>query len=251
MNKITDSINLAKELYKYGVVNENELVEDKSLALITNLTLIQEELTVGIGVNPSNDIENEIERVKRKVPKWLSKPHQYNSRILFAYIKLSMFNQLPVKFHELMNFTEMDEKVFLGHYNGMKIISEKNHAKVFEEENKIITLWQPIANFVLSLYLENYFRIWAKDEGGMSQNYVIENYVTVLKKSIPKHLEEYDDNTQYANLFECKNISFLEELRKRYLKNGEWEKITSNTNFPSAIKKYIEFLESNTYKIEN
>lgn len=250
MNKLIESIELAKELYKYGVVHENNLIEDKSLSLITNLTLIQEMFSVETSSNSNNNIENEIERVKRKVPKWLGK-EQYNSRILFAYIKLSNFNQLPVKFSDLMNFTEIDEKTFLGHYNGMKIITKKNHAKVFEEENKIITLWEPVADFILSLYLEDDFKVWVKEEGGMSKDYVVESYIKALKKSIPKHLEEYENSTQYENLFLSKNINFLEQLRKKYLKDGEWENITSNTILPSSLKKYIDFLESNIYKVED
>jgi hypothetical protein len=35
----------------------------------------------------------------------------------------------------------------------MKIISEKNHGKIFNEENGQVTLWEPIKDFVINQYI--------------------------------------------------------------------------------------------------
>lgn len=34
----------------------------------------------------------------------------------------------------------------------MKMISEKNHAKVFAEENGEISLWKPVTQFIIDEY---------------------------------------------------------------------------------------------------
>ena len=239
MNKLLESIDLAKELYKYGVLNENKFIEDKSLSLLTSLSLLENESS--FDKDNKNSIENEIVRVKRKVPKWFSKPTQYNSRILLSYMKLSKCNQVSIEINKLMDFTGIEEKIFFGHYNNMKIISEKNHAKVFEEDNKRVLLWEPISNFVSSYYREDAFRKWAKSEGKMTNENVVEQYINTLKIKIPKLLEEKSSEIQYENLFLCEDINILEELHLKFLKDGEWHEEKHST-YPSSIKKYIDYL---------
>ena len=36
----------------------------------------------------------------------------------------------------------------------MKIMSYKNHGKVFTEENGIVTLWDPVADFIIEEYIK-------------------------------------------------------------------------------------------------
>jgi len=239
MSKLLESITLAKELYKYGVMNENKFIEDKSLTLITSLLLLKNEPS--LEKNHKNSIENEIIRVKRKVPKWFDKATQYNSRILLSYMKLSNCNQVSIDINELMSFTGIEEKIFFGHYNNMKIISEKNHAKVFEEVNKRVLLWKPIATIVSAYYREETFRIWAKKGGKMTNETVVEQYILLLKIKIPKFLKEINSELQYENLFLCEDKNILQELHLKFLKNGEWHGQMHGT-CPSAIKKYMDFL---------
>jgi len=42
--------------------------------------------------------------------------------------------------------------LFYRHYNLMKNIFEKNHAKVFIEENEKVSLWNPITKFIIKVF---------------------------------------------------------------------------------------------------
>ena len=44
---------------------------------------------------------------------------------------------------------------FTSHFNQMKIISERNHAKVFDEAYGKVKLWKPIASFIIDLYKQH------------------------------------------------------------------------------------------------
>lgn len=97
-----------------------------------------------------NRIAVEVDKVKRKVPKWLDNPNQICSRILIIYMKLSNNNALQVKRSKLQSeFEKGCDEPFFSNYNQMKYFGERNHAKVFSEDgNGNIQLWTPIASFV-------------------------------------------------------------------------------------------------------
>ena len=57
--------------------------------------------------------------------------------------------------NKLEEQSEIEPKIFLGHYNAMKTISKKNHAKVFEEINKEVSLWKPVAGFIEEIFEGN------------------------------------------------------------------------------------------------
>ncbi|MCI5161832.1 MAG: hypothetical protein D3917_07380 [Candidatus Electrothrix sp. AX5] len=116
-----------------------------------------------VGVSASNlhsynpkskdEADQEIEKVKRKLPKWFRNPSQCNSTILYSYLKLSEEKQ-----HVSLKLLRDDCKSvngFDGNYNQMKNFGKKNHGKVFEERDGYVTLWEPVREFVLKLYNEN------------------------------------------------------------------------------------------------
>ena len=144
---------------------------------------IKEELTV---VNGDNDIENiidiedylsdigeyyteetdleyynnnreeiEIDKVRRKVPKWIRCPHQINSTILNSYMELSRNGILPVAVSDLQDLCKnRGVEKFIGHYNQMKNFGLRNHAKVFEQSKYSgkIFLWPEVATYIKGLY---------------------------------------------------------------------------------------------------
>ena len=144
MFKLDDTLDKVKELHSHSILNNDDYYIDRLLEIIIDLSTIDNQLLVG-GKSEIN--EDEIEKVKRKVPKWMTKTHQYNYQILKAYMDLSDCNKIPIPVDVLEDYSEMSE-MFLGHYNAMKIISEKNHAKVFEETDKVVELWKPVAKFI-------------------------------------------------------------------------------------------------------
>jgi len=144
MSELDEVLNRVKELHSHSILNNNECYTEELLQIIIDLSTINSQSLTNV---KSEIDEDEIEKVKRKVPKWMNKKHQYNYQILKAYMDLSDCNEVPVSVDILEDYTEMTE-IFLGHYNGMKIISQKNHAKVFEEIDKKVQLWKPVAKFI-------------------------------------------------------------------------------------------------------
>lgn len=94
--------------------------------------------------------KNEVDKIENRIPKWFRNPHQINSKILIAYMEL-LGDEKSVPFHKLEASCH-SIKTFHSNYNQMKIISEKNHAKVFEEAGNRITLWEPTRTFVKKEY---------------------------------------------------------------------------------------------------
>jgi len=161
INIVKKILNSSKKAYKESVIIENDLLEEELLLIITNTQLLlteienQEELKAQKATqkDKTQQQRSEVERVFRRVPLWLEKPYQYNSKMLSTFMTLSKNNQIPVSIELLersLGFN--DSRKFLSHYNGMKNISAKNHAKVFEEEHGHIRLWEPVAEFIEYLF---------------------------------------------------------------------------------------------------
>ena len=91
--------------------------------------------------------QQEVWKVQNRIPKWFKNPNQYNSQILIAYMDLlGEHNSVPLYKLEARC---RKIKTFKNNYSQMKIISERNHAKVFEEAGGRITLWEPVRDFVI------------------------------------------------------------------------------------------------------
>lgn len=92
----------------------------------------------------------EIAKVHRRIPKWIERPSQINSRILNLYMNLSKNASSPIHYKVLKEkYEQMYDNSFKANYDQMKNFGTKNHAKVFYESEKgLISLWEPIAIFV-------------------------------------------------------------------------------------------------------
>ena len=96
--------------------------------------------------------EQEISKIRNKIPKWFRNPEQINTKILVSFMQLSCKNTKPVYIDELQTDCA-NIYTFDTNYNQMKIIAERNHAKVFDEDyNGMISLWQPVADFICEEY---------------------------------------------------------------------------------------------------
>ena len=153
IKKILES---SKKAYRESVVIDNEVIEEELLTIIGSAKYLLNKLEddqvarekkLKIGIRSEVD---EIERVHRRVRLWRNREHQYNHKILTAYMKLSNNNKYSVSVSELEEQTGMnDSQKFYSHFNGMKMISEKNHGKVFNELDDRVLLWEPIADVVM------------------------------------------------------------------------------------------------------
>ena len=106
-------------------------------------------------VSSESLIFNEINRVKKKVPRWFKKPKQFNSKILIKYLEL--LNSEESVQYKVLELECREIKTFKSNYEQMKTIRPQNHAKVFEEEGGSIFLWEPVKEFILNVYRNSYF----------------------------------------------------------------------------------------------
>ena len=109
----------------------------------------QSKESVMTSTSKKNEVD-EIEKVKRKVPKWFKNPSQDNSTILLNFLKLSKNNSRVTVQMLRQNCPSM--KGFDGSYNQMKNFGKKNNGKTFEEIDGYIILWAPVKEFILDLY---------------------------------------------------------------------------------------------------
>lgn len=100
--------------------------------------------------NKNSETDIEIKKVRRRLPRWFKNPSQYNSTILFSFLELSaQYPQVTVQM--LRNKCHLMND-FDGNYNQMKNFGEKNHGKVFEENDGYVTLWEPVKEYILELH---------------------------------------------------------------------------------------------------
>ena len=155
INKILEN---SKKAYKKSILINNEELEELLFSIITDtkklLDKVSDKKIITNNMSSKNRTEDEeIIRVKKKIPSWLSKPNQYNHKILVAYMKLSNKNRNTVTTEELEKESGLkNSQTFISNFNQMKIISYKNHGKVFTEENGVITLWHVIADYIVEEY---------------------------------------------------------------------------------------------------
>ena len=146
----------AKVAYKESVKIENNILEEHLLSIIGNAQSILNNKSTfkqkNIVNTHSNQESEETQKVHRKVPRWLNNPSQYNYKILTTYMKLSNNNSIPISISLLEKHSNIENNKFTSNFNQMKIISERNHAKVFDEVYGKVKLWEPVADFIVKLY---------------------------------------------------------------------------------------------------
>ncbi len=136
-------IDITKQLRKIN--NDSELVFEKF-----STTKKKSRIQTKKEYSKSDIKENEIEKVKRKLPKWFRNPNYICSQILITFLELE----------DNSNFVEYDRlahkcdniKTFKSNFSQMVNFGEKNHGKVFEKNNSIITIWNPIKEELISEY---------------------------------------------------------------------------------------------------
>jgi len=160
MNVIVEKILTdAKIAYRESIRIENDTLEDHLLSIIGNAQSILNKNNIPKQKTHSQDNSNlesgEVQKVHRKVPRWLNNPSQYNYKILTTFMTLSNNNTTPISISLLEKHSNIEDNKFTSHFNQMKIISERNHAKVFDEAYGEVKLWEPIANFIIDLYKQH------------------------------------------------------------------------------------------------
>lgn len=102
----------------------------------------------------TNQKEQEIDKVFRKLPKWFKNPDFICSRILIIFLELEK-KYGSVKYDLLAEYCA-GIKTFKSNFAQMKNFGEKNHGKVFEQNGSIITLWNPVKENVILEFKKHY-----------------------------------------------------------------------------------------------
>lgn len=96
-------------------------------------------------------IQKEVDKVTSRLPKWFNNTWQYNSKVLYAFLRLYDPSIGYVSYTALRNEADIGS-AFTTNYNQMKIIAEKNHGKVFEQVGDRVYLWENVKDIVLRMY---------------------------------------------------------------------------------------------------
>jgi putative restriction endonuclease len=104
-------------------------------------------LIFGLGKMTEKEI---IDKAKRKIPKWFNSPNQISSQIVINFMGLLNDNSS-------VNFDDLEDKcrnikTFKDNFTQLSGKAEKNHAKIFERNDSIVTLWKPIEEFLIKEY---------------------------------------------------------------------------------------------------
>ena len=158
-NTINTIITETRAALKESIAVENKIIQDNLLSVLANAKYLELELEKTLESKKQKkrskeELEElEIEKVKRRVPKWQEKRNQMNFKMLKGFMDLSNNGSHSVNVISLERYLALnDSKKFLGHYNQLKTISAKNHAKVFTEKNGQITLWEPVEAFIIKSF---------------------------------------------------------------------------------------------------
>lgn len=103
--------------------------------------------TSSIVVDRSALEAEEVRKVAHRLTLWAKRPDQLNSRILRAYLELVRENAGPITERQLRGYLPRDFS-FDGNFTQMRLIGPKNHGKVFDVNDGVISIWPPVSKHV-------------------------------------------------------------------------------------------------------
>ncbi|MFA6760501.1 MAG: hypothetical protein WCR69_05585 [Sulfuricurvum sp.] len=162
IDKLQNILEKSKISYRESVLLGNDKLEESLLSILSDIKYLIENYENStpkerkMAINKNLSKEDEIQKIYRKIPQWLKKPHQLNHQILVTFMRLSNSNEFPIPLSTLERSCEMDSKKFNSNFDQMKTISEKNHGKVFEEKSGNVILWEPVSEFVVFEYKKQF-----------------------------------------------------------------------------------------------
>lgn len=97
----------------------------------------------------SDKFANEVKKVRNRLKLWArpDRQSQINVRILNAFLKIKN-SGAPIVREEDLRQELSDIESFDSNFAQMKIIAEKNHGKVFEQDGSAVTIWEQVLPYV-------------------------------------------------------------------------------------------------------
>lgn len=125
-------------------------IHSKVIGGLVTLSEVENLIPKGCAVNNQDDHLKEVNKVARKLKFW-AKPErkeQINARILNAYLDLNKSGVENITEDTLKNAL-LNIKDFKNNFDQMKNIAEKNHGKIFDQDELgNIRIWAPVQSFV-------------------------------------------------------------------------------------------------------
>lgn len=91
---------------------------------------------------------DEIIKVDRKLTLWVTRPTQINSQILNRFLSLKNTHEKVTI--DLLRSSLPEMMTFNNNFAQMSIISERNHAKIFELNNNVVEIWELIQPLIIN-----------------------------------------------------------------------------------------------------
>ena len=158
LSKVKDK---AKALTKSIAINMDkggDALYSESLDIIVLLTKLEEQMNLKETSKDTYYCDNveEINKVKRRIPKWKKNRNQYNYKILDSYFQMQKgVNPITEEtFEGHCKEVYGHDFSFLTNFSQMHNIAPKNHAKVFDVINGEVKLWHPVKDFIEEIWSE-------------------------------------------------------------------------------------------------
>lgn len=103
----------------------------------------------------SDKFANEVKKVRNRLKLWArpERQGQINVRILNAFLRIRNSGAIIVREEDLRR--ELPEvESFDSNFAQMKIIAEKNHGKIFEQDGSAVKIWEHVLPYVKEYELE-------------------------------------------------------------------------------------------------
>ncbi len=153
LSKLKENAQSISKSIAIKVIESDDELYLKALDLILLLTKLEDKMKSNklddtIFCNPIDT--EEINRVKRKVPRWKQRPEQINHKILETYFKMKKEDILVTQeaLEKRCKHIHGDDFKFLSNFYQMHHISDQNNAKVFDFSNGEIKLWKHVKEFI-------------------------------------------------------------------------------------------------------
>lgn len=141
------------ELHKMSIDLLLEITELERLLSIDNFESNKETGTLAeyqasqFSRNNAFEEAEEVRKVERKLSRWAQNQQQINSKILNTFLELKSEGVGKIT-EDLLTKRYGNYGEFSRNYSQMKIISPRNHAKVFDVKNGVVEIWEPVKRFV-------------------------------------------------------------------------------------------------------
>ncbi len=137
-------------IYDIGRGLDNRTLHDKTLSILLKVNEMEQlSNKAPITNNEGNKEKDEINKVERKLKRWAKKQSQVNAKILNHFLMLQKSGKSQITQSDLEEFAQKEGiQNFNSNFYGLHKIAPRNHAKIFDVNDGVVSIWEPIKSFV-------------------------------------------------------------------------------------------------------